>query len=115
MMVENSLPVVYWHRELPPFEAEQMGEHVLEATSEKVSSTLAHRDELWDRCYEELMVAARARLEQEVARLGGNYAHVFDESVDSRHNDVTGESWLHGRFTYVLYRRADGSHSKKEG
>jgi len=88
---------------------------VLEATSEKVSSTLAHRDELWDRCYEELMVAARARLEQEVARLGGNYAHVLDESVDSRHNDVTGESWLHGRFTYVLYRRMDGSHSKKEG
>ena len=104
-MVENNAHVVYWHRELPPLEAEQMGEHVLEATSEKVSSTLAHRDELWDRCYEELMVAARARLEQEVARLGGNYAHVLDESVDSRHNDLTGESWLHGRFTYMLYRR----------
>jgi hypothetical protein len=50
------------------------------------------------------MVQAQARLEQEVVRLGGNYAHVLDESVDSRHDDVTGESWLHGSFTYMLYR-----------
>jgi hypothetical protein len=81
-----------------------MGEHVVEATSARVPSTLAHRDELWDRCYEDLMVQAQARLEQEVVRLGGNYAHVLDESVDSRHDDVTGESWLHGSFTYMLYR-----------
>jgi hypothetical protein len=82
-----------------------MGEHVLEATSGRVASTLAHRDELWDRCYEELMLNTGARLEQEIARLGGNYAHVLDESVDSRHDDVTGENWLHGSFTYMLYRR----------
>ena len=49
-----------------------MGEHVVEATSARVTSTLAYRDELWDR---------------------------------SRHNDVAGESWLHGTFTYMLYRR----------
>ena len=29
---------------------------------------------------------------------------VLDEAVDSRHDDVTGETWLHGRFTYVLWR-----------
>jgi hypothetical protein len=82
-----------------------MGEHVVEATSVRVPSTLAHRDELWERCYEDLMARTRIRLEQEVLRLGGNYAHVLDESVDSRHDDVTGESWLHGTFTYMLYRR----------
>jgi hypothetical protein len=104
-MAKNSTSVVFWHRELPPPDAEQMGEHVVEATSARVASTLAHRDELWDRYYEDLMVQARARLEQEVIRLGGNYAHVLDESVDSRHDDVTGQSWLHGRFTYMLYRQ----------
>ena len=104
-MAINSTNVVYWHRELPPPDAEQMGEHVVEATSARVASTLAHRDELWDRYYEDLMVQARTRLQQEVIRLRGNYAHVLDESVDSRHDDVTGESWLHGRFTYMLYRQ----------
>ncbi|HXT23368.1 MAG TPA: hypothetical protein VN749_00920 [Candidatus Eisenbacteria bacterium] len=45
-------------------------------------------------------------LEQEVARLGGSYAHVLNESVDSKHDDNSGEAWLHGRFTYMLYRQA---------
>jgi len=99
--------IVYWHRELPPLEAEPVGEHVVEAASARVPGTLAHRDELWEQCYENLMAQAGARLEQEVARLGGSCAHVLDEAVDSRHNAATGESWLHGRFTYVLYRRPD--------
>jgi hypothetical protein len=96
---------VYWHRELPPLDAEVMGEHTLEAASARVPGTLAHRDELWDRCYDDLMVQTRARLEQEIHRLGGDYAHVLGESVDSRHDEATGEAWLCGRFTYVLYRR----------
>jgi hypothetical protein len=62
---------VYWHRELPPLDAEVMGEHMLEAASGRVSGTLAHRDEVWNRCYEDLMVQTRARLEQEIARLDG--------------------------------------------
>jgi hypothetical protein len=103
-MAKDSPSVVYWHRELPPSDAEQMGEHVVEVNSARVPSTLAHRDELWDQCYEDLMAGARARLKQEVARLGGNYAHVLDESVESRHDDVTGENWLHGCFMYMLYR-----------
>ncbi|HQZ37610.1 MAG: hypothetical protein IT180_10440 [Acidobacteria bacterium] len=96
--------IVYWHRELPPVHAEVLDEHVVEATSGRVQGTLSHRDELWDRCHAQLMAATRERIEQEVARLGGHYAHVLDESIDSRHDDATCEAWLHGRFTYVLYR-----------
>ena len=95
---------VFWHRELPPIEAQVMGEHTLEAASGRVPGTLAHRDEIWDQCYADLMSATQARLNQEVARLGGQFAHVLHESVDSRHDDARGEAWLHGRFTYVLYR-----------
>ena len=97
-------PRVYWHRELPPVHAEIMGEHVLEATSERVQGSLAHRDELWDRCYRELLDNTHERFTQEIRRLGGDYAHVLDESIDSRRDPATGEAWLHGRFTYVLYR-----------
>lgn len=98
--------IIYWHRELPPFDAEAMGDHVVEATSQRVRNTLAHRDELWERCYEDLMANACARIEQEVVRLGGDFAHVLDESVDTRHDDITGETWLHGRFAYMLYKRS---------
>ena len=79
-------------------------EHVVEASSGRVSSTLAHRDELWTRCHADLMAQAHARLEQEVARLGGRYAHVLNESIDPHHDAATGEAWLQGRFTYMLYR-----------
>jgi hypothetical protein len=96
---------VYWHRELPPVDAELMAEHVVEATSSRVKGAVGHRDELWDTCYAELMANAQLRLTQEVARLGGHYAHVLDESVDTRRDDATGEAWLHGVFTYTLYRR----------
>jgi hypothetical protein len=98
-------PIVYWHRQLPPLEAELLGEHVLEATSGRVQGTLAHRDELWDRCYRELIANTEARFAQEAARLGGHYAHVLDESIHIGRDDIAGEAWLQGRFTYVLYRR----------
>lgn len=95
---------VYWHRELPPAAAEPMGEHTIEAESARVAGTLAHRDELWDQCHADLIRRTTHRLEQEVARLGGACAHVRTESIEPRHNDVIGETWLHGRFDYVLYR-----------
>jgi hypothetical protein len=95
---------VYWHRELPPLGADLIGEHVVEAVSSRVPSTLSHRDELWDRCYSELMAAVQVRIAQEISRLGGDCAHVLRERVDTRHDDATGEMWLRGRFTYVLYR-----------
>jgi hypothetical protein len=97
--------VIYWHRDLPPISAEAMGEHILEANSTRILRSFNHRDELWERCHEDLMSQARLRLRQEVARLGGNYAHVLNEFVDSQHDEATGENWLHGRFSYMLYRQ----------
>jgi len=43
------------------------------------------------------MDQAVMRLEEEICRLGGHYAHVLDESIEK------GEAWLHGRFTYMLF------------
>jgi hypothetical protein len=83
-----------------------MGEHTVEASSARVHGTLTREGKLWDQCYGSLMAATRSRLEQEVARLGGSYAHVLNEAIDSRHDDATGEAWLHGRFAYVLSRKA---------
>lgn len=98
--------VVFWHRELPPLDAEVVAEHTVEATSGRVTGTLGHRGELWDQCHQELMANAHARLVQEIARLGGHYAHVHDEAIEPRHDAATGEAWLRGCFSYVLYRKA---------
>jgi hypothetical protein len=97
--------IVYWHRDLPPLEAEPIAEHIVEADSSRVPGTIAHRDELWDRCYRDLMARAESRVAQEVARLGGDFAHVHDEAIDPRHDEAAGEAWLRGRFGYMLYRR----------
>jgi len=99
---------VYWHRDLPPLDGEILDEHVLEAKSDRVSGSIDRNGELWDRCHAVLMEHATARLAQEVTRLGGHYAHVLDEHIDGRRDDLTNESWLQARFTYVLYRRNDG-------
>lgn len=95
---------IYWRRELPPLDAQSLGEYVVEASSHHVADTIAHRDELWNRCEEELMANARLRLREEIDRLGGRYAHVLHESIEPRHNTSSGEAWLSGRFTYMLYR-----------
>jgi hypothetical protein len=97
--------IIFEHRELPPLEAELMSDHTVEAVSNRVAGTLSHRDDVWDRCYSELMTNAHTRLAQEIVRLGGHYAHIHDESIETRHDDATGEVWLHGRFSYMLYRR----------
>jgi hypothetical protein len=102
---DSEAKIVYWHRELPPLETELVAEHTVEANSSRVPGTIAHRDELWDQCYRELMANAESRLVQEVARLGGHFAHVHDEAIDQKHDDAAGEAWLHGRFRYMLYRR----------
>src|SRR4051812_20146701 len=107
MMSETRVPepkIIYWHRELPPLQAEAIGEHTVEATSGRIPATIAHRDELWAHCQKELMARTRERMEQEVGRLGGRYAHVLNEAIDTRHDDVTGEAWLRGRFTYMFYQ-----------
>ena len=106
-LVAKQRKVVYWHRELPPLGAETMGEHVLEADSPRIPGNLGHRDELWEGCYADLMAQAGQRLAQEVLRLGGDWAHVLNESIASKHDERTGESWLHGQFSYVLYRKPE--------
>jgi hypothetical protein len=95
---------IYWHRDLPPLDAVAMGEHTVEANSARVPGTIAHRDELWDACQRELAADAAARMRQEIARLGGRYAHVLDERIEVKHDAATDEAWLHGRYTYMLYR-----------
>lgn len=97
---------VFWHRELPPLDGEVVAEHFLEATSERVSGSISYRDELWSQCHASLMAHAGERLEQEVGRLGGDYAHVLDESIEAKHDPVTDSAWLSGKFTYVLLKRA---------
>jgi hypothetical protein len=96
---------VFWHRDLPPVDAQLIGEHTVEATSGRVAGHVARGDVLWDRCYEELMANAHDRLAQEMKRLHGDYAHVTDESIESQRDDAKSEGWLHGVFTYGLYRR----------
>jgi hypothetical protein len=102
--VDTARKVVYWHLDLPPLSADVCGDDTIEATSHRVPASLSHRDDAWDRCYKDLMDQARVTLEQEVARRGGDYAHVKDELIDTRHNEAKGEIWLYGRFRYVMYR-----------
>jgi hypothetical protein len=97
--------IVCWHRELPPLDAVAMDQHTVEADSRRIAGTLALRNELWGQCYEDLMTATEGRLIQEIARLGGDYAHVHDEAIVPKHDAAAGSVWLHGRFGYTLYRR----------
>jgi hypothetical protein len=108
-MNDRDVKAVYWHRELPPLEAELVAEHTIEANSSRVPGTIAHRDELWDLCYRELMANAEKRLGQELLRLGGHFAHVHDEAIDPKHDDAAGQAWLHGLFGYRLYRRPEAA------
>jgi hypothetical protein len=108
IMEEHEPRVVYWHRELPPLSAELVAEHTVEASSLRIHGSMAHGDDLWAHCYRDLMASAECRLAQEVARLGGDFAHVHDETVDPTRDDALGESWLHGRFGYMLFRRPRG-------
>ena len=106
---------IYWHRDLPPGDAEMLGEHVLEAHSSRMRASFAYRDEAWESCYRDLMEQTSTRLKQEIERLGGDYAHIVKESVLSRHDDATGSAWLQGRFTYMLYRRTTALTSDRSG
>jgi hypothetical protein len=64
MVEDASRKRIYWHRELPPLEAEMLGEHVLEAMSSRVPSSLARDGELWNRAYHELMENTQTRMAQ---------------------------------------------------
>ena len=112
-MIGDHDQTVFWHRQLPPLTAEVMAVHTVEATSGRVAGTLSHRDELWDRCYRELMTNASVRILQEIDRLQGHYAHVYDESIQTKHDEAAGEAWLHGTFTYMLYGRVSHTPDKR--
>jgi hypothetical protein len=96
---------VYWHRQLPPLDATAIDEHTVEADSSHVPGIFAHRDDrLWGHCEQELLHNVGLRLDQEVHRLGGRCARILDERIEPKFDDVHGEAWLHGRYTYMLYR-----------
>jgi hypothetical protein len=103
-LADDDRKVIYWHA-LPPLDAERSAS-MPSSDQQARARDLAHRGELWDECQQDLMRHVRDRLEQEVARLGGDYAHVMQESLETRRDDVRGEAWLYGRFTYLLLRRA---------
>jgi hypothetical protein len=105
MAESPAAPVVYFHWELPPLEAEVIGVHRVEATSARCKQSFGRGDKLWTERYEDLIANARHRLGEEVTRLGGDCARVYEEVIDTRRDDATGEAWLHGRFDFVLYRR----------
>jgi hypothetical protein len=96
--------IVFWHRDLPPLDAEPLGEHSVEANSQHVPDTLAHRDELWQDCRLGLVAAATRRIGQEVVRLGGRFAHVLDERIEVKRDGAQSDAWMHGCYTYMLYR-----------
>jgi hypothetical protein len=99
------MTTVYWRRQLPPLDAEAVDERTLEADSTHVSGEFLHRDDrLWESCQHDLARAAGVRLDQEVHRLGGRCARVLDEHIEPKFDDAHGEAWLHGRYTYMLYR-----------
>jgi hypothetical protein len=96
--------IVFWHRDLPPVDAEPLGEHIVEANSQHVPDTLAHRDELWEECQAVLAADAARRIDQEVRRLGGRFAHVLEERINIKRDNVQNDAWMHGCYTYMLYR-----------
>ncbi len=99
--------LVYWRRELPPLGEQIEGEHIVEADSPHLP--IEHpqeypHDDLWSRCAADLEATAAKRLEQEIRRLGGSCAHIVDENIEPKSDHATGTTWLHGRYTYVLYK-----------
>jgi len=105
MALDPDSTTIYWHRELPPRDAEAIGDHTIEATSHRIPGTPPLRDDLWDGCYHDLMDRVRVRIHQEIARLGGDCAHVVSEDIEPRRDERSGEMWMYGRFEYTLYRR----------
>jgi hypothetical protein len=95
--------VVYWGRELPPLAESIEGEHTVEADSPHLPMH-THADELWTYATEPLKAEATRRIIQEVRRQGGSCAHVVDEQIEPHTDYAAGTMWLHGRYTYVMYR-----------
>jgi hypothetical protein len=102
---DNNGPIVYWHRDLPPLDAELVAEHTVEASSSRVSGTLEHREELWDQCHQELMTNTTNRLVEEVARSADNAYGARRSDQPQGMPTWRARAWMHRGFTYMLYRR----------
>ena len=81
-----------------------VADDTVEAMSSRVPGTIARHSDLWNQCYDELIGTAERRMSQELTRIGGACARVHNEGIDTRHDAATGEAWLHGRFTFTVYR-----------
>jgi hypothetical protein len=97
------MQTVYWRRDFPPLSEEIEGEHEAEAHA-VIPDDLMHRTELWGRCYPLLISEAERVIAQEVARLGGSCAHVVEETIKSKIDDVARTFELRGAFRFILYR-----------
>ena len=97
---------IYWHRDLPPLDADVVAEHVVEAASDKADYHFDRRDELWHDCAPSLRAHLVERLESELDRLGGAYAHVLEEDVTPHVDYANAQYWLIGRARYSLYKLA---------
>jgi hypothetical protein len=94
---------VYFHRALPPLGARLLGEGFVEARSTPRRSTHDERTAHWAAAQAELDAVARARIVQELDRLGAAYAHVFDEHVED-HVDAAEDTFqLRGRYRFITY------------
>jgi hypothetical protein len=96
--------IVYWHHDLPPFEAFVLDEYAIDIDGVRVPGTRVLRDEVLEWCRADLQRRCVARLEREVQRLDGHYAHVFCERIDATRDEAKDETWLHGRFRFSVYR-----------
>src|SRR5262245_8818628 len=96
---------LYWHRELPPVDAEIVGEHTVEASSGRVPGTISHREALCDHRYQALTPQNRRRTAQESARLAKDCARIIGASRAARNDDYRSEAWLCGRFTHALVQK----------
>jgi hypothetical protein len=45
--------------------------------------------------------------------LGGDYAHVLEETIGSKRDDRTGEVWLRGCVKYLLLRQQKTQHPSR--
>lgn len=100
---EGPKKLVYWRRELPPLGESIGGECMVEADSPPVALDAPH-EHFWQECSAALESAAITRIEQELHRQGGCSAHVLDEQIQPKTDYSAGTTWLHGRYTYVMYR-----------
>ena len=106
----NEAISVYWHRELPPLDADLVAEHTVEARSSRVPGTLCTPRRTLGLVLPGAYDQHERPSVEEVSRLGGHYAHVHAEVISPKHDDAAGEAWLHGSFHGdALHRGSTGN------